>query len=321
MMIVRHSLTRRDAVLVLLGASCMHIFTFLFRSQLAPPEILIDTGVVRDHLLDVPPVGVHVTHIRTKTIVHATTVIATAHSQPTADTHVAEAEVVDVARDIPETTIVAHAPGWTLFENLYMYNDTLVFVSDTPSDFPDMRLMTSTPMTAENNPENIAAREPTRYSMTSLTPTEARRRWGAGPSEGGENRIFSVTGNTILVNEPSQFLRHYYHLVAELLFGVQAFWHGALSGALDSDPASATHRAPPPPIDRIIFARSDADGWRDDPGFNAYVVRAAFPDVTIEEEEDWIDRVIVTSDGDRAWHFRGFCSRTEVPRSAVRSVG
>ena len=58
---------------------------------------------------------------------------------------------------------------------------------------------------------------------------------------------------------------------------------------------------------RAIFAHSNADGWRDDPGFNSYFLRAALPSLTIEHEEDWNDRIIATrptgDQPERAWHF------------------
>jgi len=62
----------------------------------------------------------------------------------------------------------------------------------------------------------------------------------------------------------------------------------------------------PPPIHRAIFAHSDAAGWRDNPGFNAYFLRAAFPSLTVEVQRDWEDRIAATSgkgSPDRAWHF------------------
>ncbi len=68
--------------------------------------------------------------------------------------------------------------------------------------------MISFGLPAENTPEN-----------------KAQRRWGGETKK----RVWTVEGNTLLVNEPSQFLGHFYHLVAELFFGVQAFWHGAFS--------------------------------------------------------------------------------------------
>ncbi|KAF5375406.1 hypothetical protein D9615_007992 [Tricholomella constricta] len=226
--------------------------------------------------------------------------------------------------ELPLTSIISHAPGWTLFRNLYMSNGTLYILSSNRS-FPEIRLMTSTGLPAQNTPENIAAREPTTQNMDFITPEQARDRWGAGE----KHRVLSVEGNTasppsnsidsltyntiqLLFNDPSQFLRHYYHFVAELFLGTWAFWHGAFSTP-SSNPTSAfglTH-PPPPPIHRAIFAHSNADGWRDDPGFNAYFLRAAFPSLTVEVQEDWADRIAVTTpahpnkekEKDRAWHF------------------
>ena len=46
---------------------------------------------------------------------------------------------------MPSTTVLAHHAGWTLFENLYMYNGTLLVISDQEwTSFPERRLMTST---------------------------------------------------------------------------------------------------------------------------------------------------------------------------------
>ncbi|KAJ7147032.1 hypothetical protein C8R43DRAFT_953243 [Mycena crocata] len=297
---MQRGLTRRDAVLLLLGASFMHLFTVFFPHESPPPEILIDT--VREAFPpDPPPPEAPRYRTKTTTIIEATT--TTVIAQPSAGP--ASTSPLDLALELPPTTIIAHAPGWTLFRNLYMSNGTFLIVSDTSKEFPEMRLMASTPLTAENNPQNIADREPTPWSMAILNTAEAQHRWGNDVRSGRKNRVLSVDGNTVLVNEPQQFLRHYYHLVAELFFGVQAFWHGAFSTP-SADPDAEYMLGPhpaPPPIHRVIFARSSADGWRDGPGFNAYFMRAAFPATTIEVQEDWQDRVTITSSGDRAWHF------------------
>ncbi|KAF7339005.1 hypothetical protein MVEN_01976700 [Mycena venus] len=301
---IRPALSRRDAILILLGASIMHIFTIFFPHESAPPEILIDTP--REQFLpDPPPPPPEVTryHTRTTTLVQATTTTATVVAIPSAGP--ASASPLDLALEFPATTLIAHAPGWTLFKDLYMSNGTFFIVTDSKSEFPKIPLMASHPLTALNEPENIRQRMPTPYNMDFLTLAEAHQRWGDDVRNGKKNRVLSVAGNTVLVNEPRQFLRHYYHLVAELFFGVQAFWHGAFSAAstdIDRDYMLGPHPAPPP-IDRVIFARSNADGWRDGPGFNAYFMRAAFPSTTIEVEDDWNDRVTITTSGDRAWHF------------------
>ncbi|KAJ7784488.1 hypothetical protein B0H16DRAFT_299571 [Mycena metata] len=286
-MVIRH--TRRDIILLLVGAVSMRLFTSFFHSS-APLDIHPETD---NH--SPPTQKVH----HTTTVIEAltTTVTVTLKSEPTSH------NALDLAmQQLPPTSLVAHAPGWTLFKNLYMSAGTLYIVTDTPSEYPKIPLMASNPLPAENTPQNIALREPTAYNMAFITPAQAKRRWG---DDAGQNRVFTADGNTVLVNEPQQFLRHYYHLVAELMFGVQAFWHGAFSKPsfdVDREYVRGPHPAPPP-IDRVMFARSSADGWRDGPGFNAYFMRAAFPATTIEVEEDWEDRVEITETGDRAFHF------------------
>ncbi|EGN99971.1 hypothetical protein SERLA73DRAFT_53149 [Serpula lacrymans var. lacrymans S7.3] len=195
---------------------------------------------------------------------------------------------------LPHTTIVEHVPGWTVFRDLYMSNGTLFIVTSSPLNFPDIRFMTSTGLRAENTPENIALREPTPDNMQLISPEEAEKRWG---KEAATRRVWTVEGNTFLFNDPSQFLGHYYHFCAELLFGAWAFWTGAMTDQSN----------PPPPIHRAIFPHSSGAGWRDHPGFNAYFFRAAFPSITVEVDEDWADRVHASSleakyEG-RAWHF------------------
>lgn len=225
-----------------------------------------------------------------------------------------EADVgIDLSYDLPETTIISHAPGWTLFRNIYMSHGTLFVVSSQPRDaFPEIRLITSTGLPAENTPENIAARMPTEKDMDFLTPVQARQRWGPrhavnrkGQME--KNRVWNVEGTTFLINEPKQFLDHYYHFCAEWLLGAWAFWLGAHNFHIDDPRTIAVKDAPP--VARAIFAHTDAGGWRDRPGFNSYVFRAAFPSITIEVEQDWKDRIDATAaaqadgEGERAWHF------------------
>lgn len=111
---------------------------------------------------------------------------------------------IEFSSKLPETTIISHAPGWTLFRDVYMANGTLFIVSSSPKSFPEIRLMTSTSMYALNTPENIAAREPTKQSMDFLSPTEARHWWGGNLARGESNRVWSVEGNTVLYNDPNQ---------------------------------------------------------------------------------------------------------------------
>ncbi len=94
--------------------------------------------------------------------------------------------------NLPHTSIVHHAPGWTLFRNLYMSDGTLFLLSSNRS-FPEFRLMISSSLPAENTPENIALREPTSHHMDYITPSEAQRRWGGETNM----RVWTVEGNTV----------------------------------------------------------------------------------------------------------------------------
>ncbi|KAI0331223.1 hypothetical protein GY45DRAFT_1345495 [Cubamyces sp. BRFM 1775] len=212
-------------------------------------------------------------------------------------------QTVDTSHTIPETTILSHAPGWTVFRNIYMSNGTMYIVTSRPSSFPEIEMITSTGLPAENTPENIAQRMPTSEDMAFLTPQEAQDRWGGDEGKLEKNRIWSVPGNTFIINEPSQFLDHYYHFCAEWLFGAWAFWQGAWKAIVSPESAAKTTA---PPVHRAIFANAGAHGWRDRPGFNSYVFRSAFPALTVEVMEDWDDRIIATSSPtapQRAWHF------------------
>lgn len=206
---------------------------------------------------------------------------------------------VDVLTTIPETEMLEHAPGWTVFKNLYMANGTFFVVSDKPrSEFPELSYILSVAIPALNTPENIQARVPTDREMDFISTQEARARWG--PLRSGEkNRIWSITGNTWFFNDPWQFLDHYYHFVAELILGTWAFWVGTFNATIDTK----TWTSNAPPVDRAIFGNNPPEGIRDGPGFNTYFMRSVFPSMTIEMEQDWTDRIYGTVYGDRAYHF------------------
>ncbi|KAI0812317.1 hypothetical protein BC629DRAFT_1579793 [Irpex lacteus] len=282
------SRTMRDALLVLVGALSMHIATSFF-------------GTFRPSALS--------EDVATNTEVNLPTQPHDSEYVPAPKQHVSTVSTaVDVTHAFPETYLDAHAPGWTVFRNLYMANGTLYVVSSHPaSAFPDIQYITSTGLAAENTPENIAARLPTNKDISFITPEQARRRWGPTrvqtQSPNARNRAFNVKGSTIIFNDPDQFLNHYYHFCAELWLGAWAMWQGVHNAQV---PASSAGEITAPVIDRIIFPHTDLQGWRDRPGFNAYFLRAVFPSVTVEVDVDWHDRVQTTSaEGEhaRVWHF------------------
>ncbi|KAJ6576434.1 hypothetical protein DFH09DRAFT_1451610 [Mycena vulgaris] len=132
---------------------------------------------------------------------------------------------------------------------------------------------------------------PTAHEMAFITPEEARSKWGADSSSGGRHRVRTVEGTTLLFNDPPQFLNHYFHFVAELMFGSWAFFYGAFFDGLVKPPSDISTEpsfnlpfisTSTPKIDRVIFIHSD-----------------------VEVSTDWDDRVNATSNAEigRAWHF------------------
>lgn len=287
----------RDVVLILLGATCMHLASSIFASLSDDNHrsIVVNTQISSHHMPDTEH-DLPMEHLRESNQEEQ----LLSNNKPSQN--IAGISIVTYA--LPETTVASHAPGWTLFHNLYMSNGTLYVVSPhPPSSFPALHFMTSTGLAAVNTPENIAARLPTAENLDFITPEMARLRWGGDSAHGDINRVWSVQGNTLLFNDPSQFLDHYYHFCAELMFGAWAFWVGASNTQVD--PMTSTVESAPS-IQRAIFAHADAHGWRDLPGMNSYFLRAAFPSMTVEVQDDWEDRIRATSAGGvhaRAWHF------------------
>ncbi|KAK7033150.1 hypothetical protein R3P38DRAFT_2921039 [Favolaschia claudopus] len=265
---VSREISRRDIVLIFLGATCFYAFSALFSPKSNPmivkdpdsilaPDITMDLGV----------------------------------------------------QGFPETSVVAHAPGWTLFRNLYMSGGTLLLLTSNSSQFPDHKFMTSTGL--PGNLTNDAQRMPTPKEMAFITPNEAKMRWGrqTGISVHERNRVLTVEGLTHISHQVAQD----YHFVAELMFGSWLFLSGAFHNQSAIPPTSAfepSFNGPSlstsvPFINRAIFIHSDVNGLRDAPGFNGYFLRAVFPSMTVEVSIDWIDRVNATTNTkiDRAWHF------------------
>lgn len=210
------------------------------------------------------------------------------------------------AEVMPSTTMLGHGAGWTLFENLYMYNGTLLVVSDEGEEtFPEKRLMTSTGLPADNAPGNLEAREPTKYDMDFWGRHQTHLHFG--------NRIYPITNLTILANDPPQFIDHYYHFAAELWLGIQRFLSTYLpSSSIPPSPRGESTMESPA---RLFFPHCAKNTWRDKLGFNQYFLWATYPSISVETAEDWQGRANMTlgwpgaedDDGEggttKAWRF------------------
>ncbi|KIO13990.1 hypothetical protein M404DRAFT_121765 [Pisolithus tinctorius Marx 270] len=206
------------------------------------------------------------------------------------------------SKRVPQTNVVYHAPGWTIFDNLYVLNGTVYVVTDEPETVPSRETMTSTGIKVENGVEAVKARLPTDREMRIISTEEAGKLFGP--------TIEVIDGTTWLVNDPPQFITHYYHWSAELFFG---FWRTYSS----LDPTiPATGRTPLPSLRRVWFAHTDSDHWRDYAHMNEWVLRSTFPSLTSEYLNDWNERAelgrpfildrVIFSDRAAAMHGEGF---------------
>ncbi len=83
-------------------------------------------------------------------------------------------------------------------------------------------------------------------------------------------------------------ITHYYHWSAELFFG---FWR-TYSSLDPTIPPSGETSLPAPR--RMIFPHLDSNNWRDYAQMNQWVVRAAFPSLSMEFMNDWKERAALS---------------------------
>ncbi|KAG8898285.1 hypothetical protein FRB99_007545 [Tulasnella sp. 403] len=177
---------------------------------------------------------------------------------------------------MPQTVVVQHTQGFNILDNLYSLNGTMYIVTDKPKSIPPLRLITSSAYPVFNGEEEVAKREPTSKDMRVISPKDARKLFGSSAGR--------VEGVTFLSNDPPQFVNHYYHFCAELLFGM---WRAYSS--LDPTIKSTGQTVLPPPR-RMIFTHTPEDKFRDYAKMNQWVFHSAFPSASLEFSEDWEDR-------------------------------
>ncbi|KAJ7081366.1 hypothetical protein B0H15DRAFT_469689 [Mycena belliarum] len=180
------------------------------------------------------------------------------------------------AYEVPQTKIIAHVPGWSIIDRLYIYKGVVYIVSNQPEKVPDRAAIYSKGVDIEVGEAAEKARLPDDTDIRIIGTVEARALFGTGAQ--------ILDGVTYFVNDPPQFIRHYYHWAAELWFG---FWR-TYSSLDPSIPASGNTTLPPPR--RMLFTRLDAFRWRDYSTMNQWIVRASFPGLTMEFIDDWDDR-------------------------------
>jgi hypothetical protein len=81
---------------------------------------------------------------------------------------------------VPDTVVVAHVPGWTIFDRLYALDGTLFIVTDDPASIPEKKFMISTAKRIANGPVAAATRLPTDKELRVISTAEAKTLFGSG---------------------------------------------------------------------------------------------------------------------------------------------
>ncbi|EJD08554.1 uncharacterized protein FOMMEDRAFT_72556, partial [Fomitiporia mediterranea MF3/22] len=167
--------------------------------------------------------------------------------------------------------------GWTILDNLFLMNGTLLVVTSTPQEVPDLRLLTSSGYPIFNGPIERAKRIPSDSDIRIISPDEAQRLFRT-------NSVSRFDGVNFMNTDPKQFITHYYHWAAEMLFGM---WRTYSS--LDPFISTDGHTTLPPPK-RMFFRHINSGQWRDYASMNQWVTRGAFPSLSMEFMEEWATR-------------------------------
>ncbi|KAF7320878.1 hypothetical protein HMN09_00174400 [Mycena chlorophos] len=180
------------------------------------------------------------------------------------------------AQTVPESLVLAHVPGWSIIDKLYIFKGIVYVVSDDLESVPAREDMYSQGVEIYPGKAAEDARLPRDEDIQIISTAEARKLFGTGAE--------IIDGVTFFVNDHPQFIRHLYHFAAELIMG---FWR-TYSSLDPSIPPNGNTTLPQPR--HMWFNRLDAFRWRDPTNMNQVVLRSVFPEVTMEFIDDWDDR-------------------------------
>ncbi|KAF8641810.1 hypothetical protein AX16_009791 [Volvariella volvacea WC 439] len=169
-------------------------------------------------------------------------------------------------------------PGFTMYERMYLLNGTFYIVTSDERKFPPKQHILSKPLEVGHGLDLT----PTDQELRFIHPRDAPQILGS--------RAMNVKGFSIIIYDPPQFLRHFYHWWGEIMLGLWRVY-ASLFDATNRFNGSAKY--PPAPARFLIpFARSNVEadkGWRDKAGVTAPLMRAAFPSASIQESDYWND--------------------------------
>ncbi|KAG6910712.1 hypothetical protein DXG01_008242 [Tephrocybe rancida] len=181
----------------------------------------------------------------------------------------------------------AHSPGFTLLDNLYLWNGTFYVITSDVSKFPPVADMISVPRELAENVDL----SPTAQEMQFLSASDVESTLG--------KHAIRVEGLSVVVYDPPQFLTvrtsyssddntpvipHLYHWWGEIILGA---WR-----ILSYEGAKTKEVLTPR---RFLLPFSVKGAFRDNAGVNGPLMRAAWPSAQIEESDYWGDMIALNA--------------------------
>lgn len=93
-------------------------------------------------------------------------------------THALDTELRWDDQRVPSTKIIAHSPGWTIFDRLYVREGAIYVVTDYPELVPDAKEITSKGQKLQAGNVNLEQMEPSADDFKVVTPEEAKLLFG-----------------------------------------------------------------------------------------------------------------------------------------------
>ncbi|KAK2465103.1 hypothetical protein APHAL10511_002911 [Amanita phalloides] len=188
------------------------------------------------------------------------------------------------AGDTRITRVIAHIHGFTVLENVYLRNGTLFVVHNDSASLGTASQASGYPSRKSMLSKNVKLRNgtnfyPTDEEMSFVSSSDANARLGSF--------VQRIEGVTVLVYDSTQFLGHLYHWWGEIILGAWRIYSTI-------DQRQVTHPSIPhlwsdtQPM-RFILPFSKNGEWRDNPGLDGPLIRAAFPSASLEESGYWAD--------------------------------
>ncbi|KAJ6614757.1 hypothetical protein B0H10DRAFT_2043945 [Mycena sp. CBHHK59/15] len=161
----------------------------------------------------------------------------------------------------------AHVNGFTVLDNIYLRNGTFYVVTPDPASLPPRNRLLSRPIPRGPGVEIEATDEHLQF----IHPDQVADVLGTF--------ITRVKGFSVVLYDPAQFTKHFYHWFGEIILGAwRVYSHILLEGASSL-----------PLPRRFILPFIENEEWRDKPSIDGPLMRAAFPDAAIEQAGYWND--------------------------------